>query len=713
MPELDNGKLILAFPTEATKSGKPQMHDMTYLLTRLTPREAMNLAQKVEEYCSAYTSPLRTASLVSRALALWPEAFVMFPTDSTLLFQAVKELRANWYRRADPRLSNHVSLATANKDWEQVIAFMKYLSRNGLPMINYGALGANADWNACNLKQTAKTVTDLERVNVIRGQSADADYNGALIAPLSIHLSDEDYLDQYERDLQEAMDAIYKAAVDDLDAFTQMEEVGRELLDKIRPKYKEILERAATHSRNSDRYVDPAHGLVSIFAPAHPDWFAYKLAMVDVEMGGIPQPSSYSEFDPSRSTPGNRVYKRVQNGPSRWHYLGKGTARCDYHELLGHLGVMSIEAMVACLAIIHIENPSINVMSLQRAELEDADGHSILLVGAGEGDAQRLIVNKPRAETQKSVILEGKSLEAMQCILRWTTKCRQALKDARDPNANKLLLYVNRNNSVSFAGNNDIGRAFSLRVSGGFKYVPFVERHPELSIWAPRINMAALRVSAGVLAWFKSGGDEDAARRAFGHATSSTSLRHYIPWQIQEKMNVRKIRRFQNLLICAACAGEDYLLQATDFLTLAELHDFLSQMLTGNGMAAGNDLLEAIRKAHGFKVDPAPAESSPVAPVSLEDQETVYLTLSVNGLAMLRLYRDRLLAPDISAQMLDTPDPRTGTKPRLWLDLGNAFEQHDESIAARYPEYRAIIEQAAKRAEELRDTVRFPDFKVA
>lgn len=101
------------------------------------------------------------------------------------------------------------------------------------------------------------------------------------------------------------------------------------------------------------------------------------------------------------------------------------------------------------------------------------------------------------------------------------------------------------------------------------------ESDKKMEAFLPRLSVTAFRASCGVEVYLDTHSVEEMAR-ALGHTTYNTSLlSSYLPSPILEFFQTRWIRVFQRGLICEAMKGSPYLLKATRFETMEELHTFL------------------------------------------------------------------------------------------------------------------------------------------
>lgn len=101
------------------------------------------------------------------------------------------------------------------------------------------------------------------------------------------------------------------------------------------------------------------------------------------------------------------------------------------------------------------------------------------------------------------------------------------------------------------------------------------ESYKNMEAFLPRLSVTAFRASCGVEVYLDTHSVEEMAR-ALGHTTYNSSLlSSYLPAPILEFFQTRWIRVFQRGLVCEAMRGSPYLLQATRFESMDELHTFL------------------------------------------------------------------------------------------------------------------------------------------
>lgn len=512
-------------------------------------------------------------------------------------------------------------------------------------------------------------------------------YNEELLEPISISAADDQYLEDYEHRLRQAVEAFRRCALREFLEFERVENEGRALIrGGDYPKLKSLVE-----GRSGPRkYMDPSCGK-HLFRPegGHPKWLEHLLLVVHHEMGGIPRPYVRYVFQD-----GKQFARVVPGSPPYWAFVQNS----GKNALLPYLGLMSSGIAAVCFVLLLLEHPNINVTSLARATVFDDHGRMSLLLDATErdGPATRLFLQKPRAGTERAVLLTPLSRRVIKCVIRCTEVLRQQLrKNGKERAANRLWIGINTltydvidisEKTLSTAFRGQRGERDWGESSKPTRRTPFVERHAELERWRESATLKSLRVSVGVLEYLQSGGDLVAAARAFGHRNIKTTIAHYIPEALRLAIHERQIRRHQNILIASAVSDSQSLLRMTDFRTLEELHLFLNSGIP--------DAYRQNEEMNAGAPDSAEADSS-IPPL--------VLCKDVRALAILVLYREHLRgAPDA---MLGQADVLTNMTPKFWCEFMDALKA---PLPTGFQEIRSLLHRAEALATELSGQIRFP-----
>lgn len=694
---------FLVVNSRSKKTGQVRV-SVQFIYDVLPHRIAVDWHQAFQRFANGYSAHTNTYG-ASGVLRLW-----LKDSDSTVCprppivegsaSSAIKNLRRLHFEKG---LVKGRSLSTLNGQWGAFIGLLAQAARAGLfPRLCFDsyAFSALPKRKILVTRNSARTLNDLALAPRNLNHEADS-YNEDLLLPLSLHLSDDEYLGKYERGLEYAIESFRDCALADFNFQKTLYQEGQRLIQRTDySRLKAILNRprnkgGALKIGQVSGYID-TNTNKHILDPAdrHPNLLGNVLAIVVNEMAGIPR--AYQD---------QRAH--AVTGPYHWFYVSK----YGKHALLPYLGLLTPESTIAMVVLLLLEHPSINVESLLNADLLDENDRTILLSSAGDQNDVRLTVEKPRAGRQKHAVLTDISYEVLSWALARTKSIRDLLRaQGRVAEARKLWVGISR---ASFKP-----QAFtvvSLRTAfrrppsnrvGGLKkssrQSTFLERHAQLSAWREHATLKSLRVSQGVLQWFRTDGDLAHAAQAFGHRQLRTTIENYIPQPVMDAMYERQVRRHQNLMIAAATGGRPYLLEATDFNSYEELHHFIGSLLSPKSQGnvdAEDTLLSRVQKIL------CPEHRSGSNKSQTQATARVLLKNDPNTLAVALLYREHLLrAP---SEILDRSDTATRTSPRMWLDLMSTI-QFDLPDALY--ELRELVASATDVADKLRGQIRFPSF---
>ena len=435
-----------------------------------------------------------------KVLDLWirlhtenPSQYPLPPIVPDLTPQLIKNLRRETY---GTMVSHRLKLQTVTAHWRAFLAVMKQMAAAGL----FPAL----DWKAVAYRPYKMTHAHVTRCQFRGGTLADVcmapsnldakadSYHTQILVPLSIHLTDDAYLLNYERDLNRSIEAFYKCAERELRNLQRRFNLGKAYVQSV--DYGEIMllldcrrDELGKVSGNYGGYIDPKTGFHYFDSKGgHPKLVRNLVAMVCHEMDGLPKPW---------------MHKRKRVGPSHWQFVK------DYNKnkLLPYLGILSSRTAAPFLVLLLLDNPRINVESLLNAKLEDKYGRTLLFSKAGDdGKVLRLTVEKPRARCQKHSFLSERSIEVLQWLIRFTKPVRNYLRSqGREEDARWLWL------GITTTKHYDYGRLSLRQLAKGFQPQPsnlikeerasrtscFIRTHTELEPWVGNASLRSLRVS--------------------------------------------------------------------------------------------------------------------------------------------------------------------------------------------------------------------------
>ena len=225
-------------------------------------------------------------------------------------------------------------------------------------------------------------------------------------------------------------------------------------------------------------------------------------------------------------------------------------------------------------------NHKITDSFLINLELFDERG---LLVGLEETDAGHYLVGyknrKGGGKAQQKVKLDEKMKDLVDQIIEITTPLRTYLQSKNDGNFRYLFLssimgfsYPQRIWATNTFGGSKLQDELRL---AGFKNVRPEWSDSRVSKLVERISLTRFRSSCGIRVYLESGSCHKMAD-ALGHEKYKPDLlSHYLPEPILRYFQNRWIRIFQKGIICEAMKDSPFLLKASHFKSMKELHLFL------------------------------------------------------------------------------------------------------------------------------------------
>ncbi len=615
------------------------------------------------------------------------------------LYAFLFDFRSHWYKT---KLINQ-RLDIRNNSWDMFVKFLGFLMDQNVILavpIPHGNPKLHRKEIIASLALTERTNKDLCINSLV---------------PISLSRTDEEYLDELEMQFTIAHDIFLNCARREIELFKTNKADGDTLINSV--DYHELLALIkptlntgrpycikACHLQKSYKSITirgKGHYFVNYFGSHHPYGYQNVLARVRYEHNNF-YPTTVNNkvnfTDPALSS-------LLRTIPSPQKYSA-------------HLGLPTTRNLIPFFVLLMLKNPRINVGALLKVEVEGKNGVNQLLSTAGdESKNVRMKVKKGRAKCEKSSVCDNESKAVIEHILQMTSPLREYLRKQGDERYNKLWLCGGHSGSeVPWVLSSDMlrvhfGQKAFVNESGDICNIDdvsdkksFLLSHNELRPYIGIANLPRLRTTAGLLVWFKSGGDAKAVARALGNSVS-VSLDHYIPKPIQLLMNKRIIRRFQNLLIITATAGEPFMLEASDFRNMEDLHTFLLQMLEGD-RASGNELLAELQS----RVNKSKTASVACASIPNSNNK-IAIKVTAENLALLFLYQEHVDKSEIVTVIRDIPDKTTHTSPSFWAELSRLLKNIIPNDISRR-ELVAIYDNALRIASRLRKSISFPQFKL-
>jgi hypothetical protein len=231
------------------------------------------------------------------------------------------------------------------------------------------------------------------------------------------------------------------------------------------------------------------------------------------------------------------------------------------------LGILSGVDVAAACCLLMIEHPQFTPSSLHYAQILNVRDRLYLDAG------MRFSLDKPRAGARKYAVLSPLAQEIVSYVIEASAPIRALMRKA----GHKAWRYL-------FLGLQEGGHVGPLHRNPTFPLTrdrdSLIRLYPELldaGLTAGTLDFRCVRNTMGVLRWFETGSLVEMSR-CLGN-TQQVALTHYLPPALLHAWNARLIRRFQNTLIILAAHEEDYLLEVSDFASLGDLLQFITQLL--------------------------------------------------------------------------------------------------------------------------------------
>ncbi|MCI0149598.1 hypothetical protein KNO81_27305 [Paraburkholderia sediminicola] len=345
--------------------------------------------------------------------------------------------------------------------------------------------------------------------------------------------------------------------------------------------------------------------------------------------------------------------------------------------MLGNL--TSLDLAIAA-ALLVMAQPSFTPHALADAKIHTKSGADYLIL---EDSGYTFRVPKFRAASFKTELLEEQSGRILRDLLRISAGARKSLETTNPTDSDRLFIFTHKGRAAPISATKLTGKLTGCIFRKNERITPTILlEHPELAdakIDTKVASLSNLRNTEGVLEWFRTG-SLFAMSRKLGNQ-KKTTLHHYIPKALMVAWNERLIRRFQNLLLVVASAGEPYALEACDFDNVEDLHEFLQQMLRQHPSHT-SPLAQLLHERY--------ADRDAAKPISASD--SLAIPISPDTVTILYAYRELALRSELNDVELRIPDERTGISPRQLIDLADLLKR--TLPEAREPEFRAAHEEA-------------------
>ncbi len=247
-------------------------------------------------------------------------------------------------------------------------------------------------------------------------------------------------------------------------------------------------------------------------------------------------------------------------------------------------GLPTTYSLIPFMFLLVIEHPEITSAFLSEFELYDKNGR---LTGFIKQDNYYQLTGykdrKTKNKSQQKIKLTPRAAVYVKQIIEITSPLRKYLKDRNNSDWKMLFLTCGQGFSKPKSGmiprfnkgNLDNKPNVRERLLDSFGALCNRSEN-ELLEFLYRINLSSIRASRGVEIYLEKKSVQEMAE-ALGHTKYDANLlSHYLPEPILGFFQTRWIRIFQKALVCEAMKDSPYMLEATKFESMNELHAFLS-----------------------------------------------------------------------------------------------------------------------------------------
>lgn len=586
-----------------------------------------------------------------------------------------QDLVSSLYEFVLSRPDRAVSLKTRIKIWSRITQFLE-LIRDSEDIIPIGVEIPHAPSSL----EAIDTSSYMDRLlGEIPPKVVQENIDKTLV-PVSLARTDAHYLEEIRNQLANRRTLLHKCLLAWWSQVKAHFEFGQQLLKQV--DYTSLKTRL---DKGQSRIGDPVFGRHLANGPDEVG-FGNLLAVIHHEFDGF---ISHNKSKHTDRIPCLVFVNLPRSAPESISEHQGVMRRINW--MMGNLSEMDI---TVCIALLLMHNPKFTPHALMDARVTDKEGKPYLELG-DQGYSFR--VDKARAKAMKEEVLDDLSLEIIQALLSMTANSRSRLKDRNPSLANRLFFYLGSSGRSGYRAPrlNSIVRFLTGAHSN--KFHPFFSCFPELEVAGlgkGTITFKKIRATEGVLEWFRTG-SLVAMTRKLGN-TKKIVLEHYLPKPLLVAWNTRLVRRFQNLWLAVAAANEDFLLAATDFNSLEDLHAFLVDMLSLHAPNSSPLAEELHRRFGNLSVT---AET--------QDCGELHVPISKNTLGALYLYQESALEAGLDSGSLDQQDLLTGLSPRSVINLAELLRH--QLPAHRDPEYRQAHETALFQMESKRYKVNWGD----
>lgn len=458
--------------------------------------------------------------------------------------------------------SGDKSQVTMHEEWAGVLICYKHMKQRGiipqnivLPRVTDVGL-REENRGSDILDSTEERLWNLTDVNEF--------WPKTFLIDKDLNSSTDKFLEKLQSELEKRSEGIIRACRDYWDILMRCHEVGKALIESI------PLQEIESVLRSGEFYVDGRH----IADPLNPKGLAWFLAVIDyyfyrtgeLKLVSYELMKKIPFLRPICNTKRNRtrINRRINDAAGK-DRAPTTTINETLNRLLGHL---SARDCAAATAILIAENPKFTPKALEEADYLSTTDKPIHYYNS-ELDCLMWSVSKSRSRSRKTSALSPRSRQIYTDVVRCTFKARLHLMLKGDPCYRKLFL-TSTSKSVGIC--TSISTVFKIDL-GVSLYAALEAQLTGAGVSANSFNLKRIRGTQGLITFLREG-TYQAVANTLGNSISIVK-RHYIPKWLMLRWNIRILRLFQTKLVVLATKDKPWQLEACDFLTEADLFEFI------------------------------------------------------------------------------------------------------------------------------------------
>lgn len=377
---------------------------------------------------------------------------------------------------------------------------------------------------------------------------------------------------------------------------------------------------------------------------------------------GTPIDSGMSERTIAEIGPENICATFEKDGFQRGDdYLQTRFGKDGVRKIADLLGLPTANSLHPYMFLLVSEHPEITPGFLKKLQLQHDNGDYIGYVKSDNG--AKLVGYKDRKGKKLSeqvIDLTENSQRWIEEIIEITAPLRNVLREEGNPVWKELFItcgqgFASPSSSklplwgrARFKTNNYLRESLIDQFASYEKMMPC-----ETLLFLEKVSLSSLRSSCGVEVYLRTKSVTEMAK-ALGHASYKTSLlRRYLPEAILSFFQTRWIRIFQRSIICEAMKDSPYLLDATSFESMDELHSFLKNH-------ALKDIPHHLRNP----------ENKPSAEKAASQNSRVYISIDVGIMTA-------LLSLEAAVETADQTQNVCG-RARYWAEVSKSVSEEIE-----------------------------------